>query len=252
MSHSSSDSIGFHSEKEFAEYVQSRQVDFIDFGCGAGQSLSQAPDIFGACTGIGCDIDPKKIEEARKSGFEAFNVDILKIPDQPIVRFVTMIHFLEHLQGYRQAEAMITKACRISTEFVFLRQPYFDADGELMARDLKCYWSDWTGHTFSVTTLNLYRIFRDLQQNGDCASFTIGLYDPIESSDHEAIHPLCSPVDQHAFDASRHAKKPESFSFDFPVYREVRVVASKSKELHAKNCGQVYWHHELFDSREIK
>jgi hypothetical protein len=235
----------FNSVAELVRYLRNTRVDFLDFGCSRGQSITTAIKILNADYGIGIDLDPDKLVAAREDGFDVARVDLLELPDEALVRFVTMMHFLEHVSGYDEAKAMLKKACQVSREFVYVRQPYFDADGQLFQLELKCYWSDWTGHRYSMTTMDFYRILRDLQREGDCACFTIALTYPILASDHKAIIPLSAGVDQHGYDPSRHPEKDPTVVFDFPVFSEVRVVASKSPAIHDRVSRSIYWDHEL-------
>jgi SAM-dependent methyltransferase len=241
----------FNSVEKLVRYLRNTRVDFLDFGCSRGQSISTAIKILDADYGIGVDLDPEKLAAALKDGFDVARVDLLKLPDEALVRFVTMMHFLEHLSGYDEAKAMVKKACNLSREFVYIRQPFFDADGQLFQLGLKCYWSDWTGHRFSMTTLDFFRVLRDLRNEGDCDCFTIALTYPIHSSDHSAIIPLTAGINQHKYDPSKHLGKGPEVTFDFPVFSEVRVVVSKSRAVHDQVCRSIYWDHELMDQVSV-
>jgi hypothetical protein len=238
----------FASVTELVRHLRTDQIEFLDFGCSHGRSISKAMELFGAKSGIGVDVNPAKLADACDAGFDTASIDILALPDEPLVRFVTMFHFLEHLSGHDMARGMIQKACRVCSEFVYIVQPHFDADGQLFQHDLKCYWSDWTGHRFSMTTLDLYRILSDLRANGDFEFFNITLAHPIRSSDDPAIIPLTTNADQHEYDPALHPKKPPTLTFDFPVFWEVRVLASKSREIQDVISRRIRWHHELVRS----
>ncbi len=243
-------SIGNHfdSVTELVCHLKNHRVDFLDFGCSRGQSIATSMKLLKAQYGVGIDLDPEKLAAAREVGFDVASIDILELPDETLVRFVTMMHFLEHLSGFDVAKAMLRKACRVSREFVYVRQPFFDADGLLFQLGLKCYWSDWTGHRYSMTTLDFYRVLAELCSDGDCACFNIAFAYPIHSSDHPAILPLTAGVDQHEYDGSIHPPKPPSGDFDFPVFSEVRVLASKSRSIHDRVSRSIYWDHELIQS----
>ena len=103
------------------------------------------------------DINPKKVAAARAAGFDAKVADLTKLDPEDIgtVRFVIMSHFLEHLPDCKAAQACIESACGIAEKFVIIRQPYFDADGYLFSLGLKLYWSDWAGHPYHMSSLEL-------------------------------------------------------------------------------------------------
>ena len=112
--------------------VDFRNYDFVDFGCGQGGSIDAAERMFGGRRGIGLDIDSRKVDAVRMAGYEARVCDVTKISSKAnSVRFVMMSHFLEHLPGRNDAVACIKSACNLAREFVFIQQPYFDADGYL-------------------------------------------------------------------------------------------------------------------------
>ncbi len=139
--------------------------DYADFGSSKGGSLGYGQNVLGGKRGIGLDIDPEKVEQTRDAGFEAAEIDVTTLVAQPdCVRFVTMIDFLEHLPGIPLAQQCIAAAVEASTEFVFIRQPWFDADGYLFSRGLKLCWSDWCGHPNAMTSLQLYRALSQLKK----------------------------------------------------------------------------------------
>lgn len=200
--------------------------DFVDFGCSGGNSIRFGIEQLGARHGLGLDIDPLKVAAAREAGFDAEVADITTLDPEKVgnTRFAILSHFLEHLPGRREAQQVIAAACRVSEQFVFVRQPYFDADGHLFSRGLKLYWSDWTGHPFHITSLDLYGFFRDLQARGAVTRFIIFFRSSIEDPLHPALHPIASPIDQHEWEGLRHKAKPDGL-LDFPVYTECGAIA---------------------------
>jgi hypothetical protein len=212
--------------EEFSDYVASNNFDFIDFGCSNGGSIKHAMKLFGARAGLGIDISEKKIRNATADGLKAILYNIEDIPDQALVRFVVLSHFLEHVSDMALVRKFVEKACRISRQFVFIKQPYFDADPYLFRMGLKCFWSDWTGHPNRMTSLELYLLARDLAANGIVSSYAIYAKRPIEDSNDERIHPIDSPIDQHAYNPRKHPQKPLDVKFEFPVYYETVAVLS--------------------------
>jgi hypothetical protein len=142
------------------------EYDFFDFGCSDGGCINYVQAIDPSLRGLGIDIDQAKIDKARSKGLDAINADILALPQQKLVKFVTMSHFLEHLPNVMVAEAMIRRAAEVATDFVFVRQPWFDSDPLLLSHDLKFHWSDWTGHPNKMTSLDFYLILRRAMTSG--------------------------------------------------------------------------------------
>lgn len=204
--------------------------DFIDFGCSKGGSLEFGEAAFGG-RGIGIDIDAGKVAMSLHRGHAAVQADITKIQPDDFnkVRFAILSHFLEHLPGISEATACIKAAARLTNEFFWIQQPYFDADGELFERGLKLYWSDWRGHTCHMSTIQIWRILNDLLEQNYIKRFIVGRRYPITNSHCKEIHPISSAVDQVDWDEARH--QPRAFmEFTFPVYREVCAVGLHDAE----------------------
>lgn len=182
--------------RDIRAVVRALDVDHLDFGCSKGGSLAFARKRLGGRQGLGIDIDRAKIQQTIAAGFNALRYDILRIPEEKLVRFVVMSHFLEHLPSYGAAKAFIRKACLVSREFVYIQQPYFDADGELLRHGLKLFWSDWTGHPNRMTSLELCLVLRDLQAEGLPITFSLHAHKPIVDSADPTVVPLSAPIDR--------------------------------------------------------
>ena len=205
--------------------------DFIDFGCSKGGSIEFATRAWPGARGIGIDIDDKKVAVATAAGYSAVKMDALELQYQPdVVRFCTMLHFLEHLYSKRDAAACIRAACTAAREFVVIRHPWFGADSFLMAMGLKFYWSDWRGHRCHLDALQLQLIMRDLHDEGLITRFAIYGRKPVASSVSETIHSLASPIDQHGYDPARHPPKPR-VNFPPGIFQEVSAIAVKNGDL---------------------
>lgn len=202
---------------DLGEALQSGEYDFLDLGSSEGGSLSLAKAKLGGERGIGIDRSPEKVRTAKSKGFEVIQADALDLHGYPnAVSFVTMNHFLEHLPGIREARQCIEAASVVARDFVFIKHPWFDSDGELFRLGLKLYWSNWRGHPNHMTTLELHECISSIR---DVDRWAIYGRDQIFDSIHSAIHPVASPDDQHAWEADIHPPKP-TVEFNFPVYRE--------------------------------
>ena len=210
--------------------------DFVDFGCSHGGSLAFGKAQLGGNRGLGLDRDPARVEAARVAGFEAEVADFTRLDLGFIgtVRFVTISHLLEHLPGRDVARSCIQSACGIADEFVFIRQPYFDADGYLLSLRLKLYWSDWRGHPYHMTSLELNSVLTRLLEEHRVSRFLLFFRTRIEASHHSAIHPIWSPPDQHGWEPNVHNPKPVH-EFLFPVFRETgAIVLTGSQSMNAE------------------
>jgi hypothetical protein len=210
--------------------------DFVDFGCSSGGSMQFAKHKLGGSRGVGLDIDQNKVDASRRAGFDAHVADVTAIDANSTgtVRFVTMMHFLEHLYTLEMAEKCIRSACSIADEFVFIRQPFFDADDYLAEFGLRLYWSHWHGHRNHMTAADFQRILEDLLSQGQIRRFILFNRTKITDSDDPCVHPLSSPINQHQWEAGKHAPK-DYHEFDTGVYREVgAIIQTRAPKLDEK------------------
>ncbi len=219
---------------EFVDFVRQGKFDFLDFGCGHGVSLAWADKVFGRKNGLGIDIRQAKIDAARAAGHAAINFDIKKIAAADLVQFTVLSHFLEHVPDMRDVAEFVRVACRVSKNFVIIKQPFFDADGALFQKGLKTFYADWTGHPNRMTTLHMFRLLKDLQDLDIIGEFSIHGRTPIKSSDDPRIHPVTAASDQHEFDPVKHPAKPTGLVFDFPLYYETVVFITMKGVDHQK------------------
>jgi len=207
---------------DFLQQLKAGTYDFLDLGCSNGGSIDFAVRQLGGKRGAGVDIDPAKVALARAAGHEAYVADALSLGTAPkAVEFVTMLDFLEHLPGYEAARRCIAAAYTLSRSFVFIRQPWFDADGYLLAHGLKLYWSDWTGHTNAMSSLQFHNILSRMR-----SPFRIYGRGRITNSTHPAVHSLSSPIDQHDWQADKHPPKPH-VEFERPVYQQIACLIAR-------------------------
>ncbi|MEC7291248.1 MAG: class I SAM-dependent methyltransferase [Pseudomonadota bacterium] len=207
-------------------------IDFVDFGCSVGGSMLEMQKLFPGSLGLGVDIDDAKIEAAKAAGHFALVADARYLRlFKDHVRFSVLSHFLEHLPSVTDANLSLLSAAEISTDFIYVRQPNFDADGYLFNLGYKTYWSDWHGHPNRMSSLELFRSFDYLQKRGSIQAFEIFATGRIRDSQHSSIHPLASPQNQNAYDETVHPEKPlRRLPFFQPVYSEIHGIAQKHSE----------------------
>lgn len=214
--------------------INVEEYDFLDFGCSHGNGLLFGVDKFEAKNGIGVDIDPVKVRQARtriKKGeiskqHTVICEDITKLSQyknlNKKVRFTTCIHFLEHVPGYGTTEKIIESAINASNEFVYINQPFADKDVELFNMGLKTYYSDWTDHINLLTSYDFYKICRNFFYKKMIKDFIIFGNVKIESSNNPLIHPLDSPINQHEYDKEIHPPKDENIKFN-NLYKNIGI-----------------------------
>ncbi len=223
---------------------------FLDFGCSKGGSIGLATRLFGASPGLGIDIDQAKVAASTAAGYDAIIYDIHDLPSKPLVRFTVMMHFLEHIPNSTDVKAFIRKAVAVSKEFVFIRQPYFDADGLLFSKRLKLYWSDWHGHPNAMTSLEFYSILHELHGRNIIGNFSICASGPIHSSDDRTIHPINSPRNQQQYDPKQHPVKEGGVKFSDFVFRETVVLISKPGIDHRSLLEKINFDKVLYDTSD--
>ncbi|MEQ1950604.1 class I SAM-dependent methyltransferase [Mesorhizobium sp. CN2-181] len=185
--------------------------DFVDFGCSSGGSIKFAMERLGGVNGVGVDLDPVKVAATREKGFNAELADLtLPMSFKGKARFSLIAHVLEHIPSPKIAGQILRTAASISSEFVLVRQPWFDSDGPLAAMGVKLYWSDWSGHTNHMTTLEMYLALKPLFVKKLISSFTIFGYRRISHTASDRIVPLDGPINRHHYAAEIDGPKPEA------------------------------------------
>lgn len=178
--------------------------DFVDFGCSNGGSLERYSKFFNA-KGLGLDIDPVKVSKTNELGLDARVADLTKLRLGNKVSFAVMSHFLEHIPSNFDVRKIIRRASENVSDFVLIRQPYFDADAYLFSEGFKLYWSDWSGHPNNMTALEFHNLLQPLVADGIAKNFIIYGKRLIETSENSAIHNLDSRINQHDWTQEKHS-----------------------------------------------
>lgn len=189
------------------------EYDFVDFGCSNGKSLDFCALTFGG-NGVGIDIDSNKVLTAKRNiinsvtgNHQVVQGDITKLDTKILentVKFTSCIHFLEHVDGYNTVKNILQNAINISTDFIFIMQPFFDKNAELFEKGFKVAYSDWNGHSNLLTS---YDFFRLCNFSPSIKDFIIFARIPILDSTDKKILPLDAPIDSHEYDLKYHSKK---------------------------------------------
>ncbi|EKF6289099.1 class I SAM-dependent methyltransferase [Vibrio cholerae] len=187
--------ITYFNQIRIESLIKKHSVDFLDFGCSSGGSIEFAEKRFGGFKGLGIDISQKKVEKATSNGYLAINYNLNQLPHKELVSFCILSHFLEHIPQREQVKKFIESAIRISKDFVYIQQPFFDVDGYLFEKGLKLSWSDWSCHPNRMSSIELWAVLRDLKLIGLDFNFSILVYGKISNSSEKYILDINCPKD---------------------------------------------------------
>jgi GT2 family glycosyltransferase len=203
------------------ENVDWSEFDFVDLGCSKGGSIRFCQGRFDADRGLGVDQNHAKVAETVAAGFDAAQSDATKLDQENVVRFVSMMDFLEHLPSLEAVEAAIEGAARAATDLLFISHPSFEGEGLAEQFGVRQYWWNWTGHTAHIKVADYRGIFERLGLH----DYTIRYIDPVYDSSHSSLLPLDTPKDQHQFDPAVHPAKP-AVEFPSPLWRAQRILVA--------------------------
>lgn len=203
------------------------QYDFLDLGCKNGGSIGYCAKRFRTgreksdyAKGIGIDINPESVAQARAAGFDAIRQDILKLEIDHKFKFVTALDFLEHLPDFNEVEKMLKKMSELATDFLFIRHPSFDDVEYLKSFGLKITWTDWVGHTAMMKTYDLINMFNRLGLKQYCFIYKGDLVD----SKNEFVVPLNAPVDSTRY--SKELGRKKLIKFEKKVYSQIDIFVA--------------------------
>lgn len=199
-------------------------VDFIDIGASKGGSIDFCRRRFDSDCGIGVDLNDGKLEIARSNGFEVYKQDVLAM-DLPsgVVRFVSMMDFLEHLPNLEYAQAILERAVKWASQFIFIRHPSFEMIEYLKDLELKVTWTDWTGHKNMMMLNDFYDIFNQF----GISDYVVVPRKPILNSLEPCVLPLCAECDSHSYEGAKHGLKKD-VTFDRPIYKQYDIFVNLS------------------------
>lgn len=112
-----------------------KNLDFLDFGCGAGKSIAFARKLIGG-EGLGIDISEQAVASCWEAGYPAERGDVLSYTGRNIATAVTAIDLLPELGDRGDFEAAISRIILAARNYVLIQHDYFDADSSLALQGL--------------------------------------------------------------------------------------------------------------------
>ncbi|MHA2374450.1 MAG: methyltransferase domain-containing protein, partial [Candidatus Thorarchaeota archaeon] len=187
-----------------------------DIGTGKGNSRRSLERKFG-CRGIGVELRFNKAQLAKKYGYPIVIADVtLPIVKPKSVKFSNINHVLEHLPNLESVKQLLQEVSLATTDSIYIKGPWFDADDYLKERGLNLFWSTWPGHPTHLTTTDLVGVLKNLGLN----SFTIGGKGPLI---YDSMNPRIHPVGYEAgHNYTRGNYPPKKYiQFDIPIFNEL-------------------------------
>jgi hypothetical protein len=174
--------------------------------------------------GVGVDIDPAKIEKLRGNGFDCMSADATDIDaDDNSVKYVTMMHFLEHLPDRTTGEAVIRTAIRLASDFVFMTGPDFECADYLQEKRLRKHYADWSGHPWHHSLIEISAILKEYN-----FPHCIVQSNMIPDSNHRVVIPLSCSKNHGYYDPEFDPPK-EFHTFDRKMYCNLSFFLCKNE-----------------------
>ena len=207
--------------------VRDGVFQFVDLGCGTGESILYCEKKFSVGPGVGFDISQRKIDGARANNNPVALADVTKLDfPENCVSFTSMMDFLEHLYTLSDAIKILEAVGKLSKDFLFIRHPSFEDTEYLAEYGLRVNWSKWTGHRNMMEIQDFHRVF----SNFGWKDYIVIPQKQIISSHHPAIVPLEAPVDTVVYDEKLHREKPRIY-FSRPVYTQFDIFVRLNPEM---------------------
>lgn len=108
-------------------------LQFIDFGCGSGQSIEFASSLVGA-NGIGIDPSDDAVKTCHAKGLPAERGNLLDFDRRNAAYATLAVDVIPELQNRADFEQALTNMIRAARNFALVQHAYFDADSDLALR----------------------------------------------------------------------------------------------------------------------
>ena len=160
----------------------------------------------GVGRGIGIERRKISVERMRQRGIDAIHGDATKLEAAKVVRFVSMMNFLEHLPDLKAVEDMIARAATAATDFIYIRHPSFE--GEELAPFLGyCqHWWNWRHHRAHIRIVDYCAMFERL----GIGPYSIRYFGPVTHTSHPSIISTGLPKNLNATKAAAYPKPSDS------------------------------------------
>lgn len=196
-----------------------KSYKFLDVGCKVGGSFDVSKEFgYKKEEGLGIDISESHVKNFIDAGYNGMVADATNLPfEDNSFELSIFNHVIEHLADEETGKKALDECLRVSSKYVFLGLPYFDADEYLNSLGFKLFFSDWTGHRNKV---HLKKIQEEYLKN---YNYELKLNKKITDSHFPEILPLDSQKDSHHYNEKIHGYK-EKISFTEDVWRDITIL----------------------------
>lgn len=200
--------------------------DFIDVGANKGDSFRFGIEALGGKSGLALDINPDAVAKLRQAGIPALERDCRSFDfGNSSFRFAIFSHILEHMPSSRDVIQLLMGASRNVTDFIFIRQPFFDEVAYLSTLGIKTVGTNLSYHPMHMSSMQ----YASLLMTADFYDFAIYGSERLHNSHASAkIIATDSPHGTKGWKRDP-ATKPPLVTFTKPIYRELAILIRLSE-----------------------
>lgn len=213
--------------RAFTGKVDFSRFDALDIGADVN-SMQWIRRYLGVRQPIGLNIEATRLNNMAGAGEACVRMNALEVPDTLSFDFVSMSHFIEHLQSRDQVIQMLDKATRLARRAIWVSGPYFEADAYIREYGVKFVWGDWEDHSsrYSLGT------FIDWLQRQTFGTVTVSLGFPARDSSPDQIVALYERPNIGSHARQGKLEKPQVV-FPVPAPQEFLVLITRDPTVDA-------------------
>ena len=159
-------------------------------------------------------------------GAHAVIAEVVGLETPPgVVSVVIASNFLNRLAGPDAVRQAIISALNSARDYVLIRQPFFDANPQLLALGFELQSSKRPGYPNCMNSDHVWRAVQQQVEGGLADLYVLGRK-RIVSSDHPSIVPI-SNTKKHKNQGDLNSISIQSIKFEFPVFSEMVAIIVK-------------------------
>lgn len=206
-------------------YDSIKQIEFIDIGASKGGSYHHIKKKFGFESGLGIDIDIRKVKVALEHNVPAIRLDATNmcIFNDKACKLISILHTLEHLPNTNVIEGVLKESIRVASDTIYISGPMYYID-YLKPLGFQFFWSHWVGHTCLIEPNEIIKIMQKL----GVTKYQLNFKEKhkVKNSADPCIHPINGKIDRHSYDSNIDPPKNHNIIFEKSIYKEFELIFS--------------------------